>query len=286
MATSIGAAVSKRLRLEGRGNLVGGRSTGGGCINNAMIISTDKDEQFFLKQNSRAHADMFASEAQSLLLIRESDSLHAPQPFYWDADFLLMEVVIPGPKQSDYWEKFGAGLAAMHQSTSPSFGLDFGTYCGTTLQPNERLTDGYRFYAEKRLLMQGQLAEQNGFFSSADHAALESLCRRLPDIVPKQPASLIHGDLWSGNAHTNSIGEPVLIDPALYFGWREADLAMTKLFGGFPDRFYAAYNEAWPMETGWQERFVLYNLYHIINHLNLFGSGYLHQARSILRQYS
>jgi len=271
---------------QGVGDLIDTSVQAGGSINRATIIRFGSGERYFLKQNQHAPESMFASEAQSLQLITARAAFPVPKPCYWDAQCLLMEVIDPAPKQKDYWEIFGRQLAAMHRVTQANFGLDFQTYCGTTLQNNQPQQDGYAFFADQRLLPLGQQANAKGLLQAADMAAIESLCRRLTGLIPFQPASLIHGDLWSGNAHTDSGGYPVLIDPALYFGWREAELGMTQLFGGFPSAFYAAYQEAWPLEPGWEERLAIYNLYHLLNHLNLFGSGYLQQTRQVLSRFS
>ncbi|MBN1665608.1 MAG: fructosamine kinase family protein, partial [Anaerolineales bacterium] len=155
----------------------------------------------------------------------------------------------------------------------------------STPQPNPWQADGYRFFAEQRLLYQARLARRRNLIEAADLAQVEGLAARLPDLVPEQPAALLHGDLWTGNAASDSAGRPALIDPAAYYGWAEAELAMTTLFGSFPAEFYAAYEEARPLAPGYRGRFDLYNLYHLLNHVNLFGRGYLGQVQAILRRY-
>jgi len=273
------------LEKHGSGAIKSVYGKAGGSINEAWAIITTSGDKFFVKQHRSAPLSMFESEARSLQIIASSNTLPVPQPYFWDDEYLLMEFIEPGPKQANYWQEFGFRLASMHQNTQEFFGLNFKTYCGTTEQNNTRQKDGYQFFAGQRLLSQGFNAHANGHLTTADINALEHLCKLLPALIPEQPASLIHGDLWSGNAHSTATGNPMLIDPALYYGWREADLAMTRLFGGFPKIFYDAYNEAWPLEHDWQQRFDIYNLYHLLNHLNLFGKGYLTQTRQVLKQY-
>ncbi len=147
------------------------------------------------------------------------------------------------------------------------------------------MEDGYAFFAEQRLIYQARLAFDSRLLDERETRRVAALAQRLPELIPEQPASLIHGDLWSGNAVTDSAGGPALIDPAAHYGWAEAELGMTSLFGGFPSRFYEAYDQDRSLQPGWRERLPLYNLYHLLNHLNLFGAGYLGQVRSILSRY-
>lgn len=273
------------LNSQGHGKITACHPQSGGSINEAAMLATTSGQQFFLKHNPAAPTDMFGAEAKSLAVIAASDSLPAPKPYYWDKQYLLMELMTPGTRIKTYWQQFGQQLATMHRHTNNAFGLDFNTYCGTTLQPNTFTQEGHQFFAENRLLPLGEKAVSNGYLNGHDNRALEQLCSRLPQLIPDQPASLIHGDLWSGNAHTSSSGHPVLIDPALCFGWREADIAMTCLFGGFPEAFYQSYHASWPLEKGWRDRCDIYNLFHLLNHLNLFGSGYLGQVQRIINKY-
>lgn len=196
-----------------------------------------------------------------------------------------MEDLSPGRRAGDYWPAFGRRLARLHQQTRPEFGFEHDNYIGSTPQPNPWTADGYAFFAEQRLLYQARLARRQGLLGTAEVKQTERLARRLPELVPEQPASLIHGDLWSGNALADRGGNPALIDPAAHYGWAEAELAMTTLFGGFPEVFYRAYQELNPRPPGLWERFEIYNLYHLLNHLNLFGGGYRAQVTGILRRY-
>jgi fructosamine-3-kinase len=174
----------------------------------------------------------------------------------------------------------------MHNNTEARFGFFHDNYIGSTPQPNTWTEDGYTFFGERRLIFQARMARRRGLLGETEVKGVERLVSRLVNLVPVQPASLIHGDLWTGNAMTDSSGAPAIIDPAAHYGWAEADLAMTTLFGAFPDEFFRAYQEVRPLEKGFRKRFDLYNLYHLLNHLNLFGTGYLGQVVSILRRYA
>ncbi|NPA27399.1 MAG: fructosamine kinase family protein [Chloroflexi bacterium] len=259
----------------------------GGDINEAYRLVTTQGPSFFLKRNLHAPEDMFAREAEGLQALRAAPGgPTVPEPYLWGPDFLLMEDLRPAPRRSDYWPRFGRQLAHMHQKTGPAFGFPHDNYIGLTPQPNPWTQDGYTFFAQHRLLYQAQLAHRRGLLPTEDVRAVERLAARLPEWIPEQPPSLLHGDLWSGNALTDAQGNPAIVDPAAYYGWAEADLAMTALFGAFPEIFYQAYQEVRPLEPGWRERFPLYNLYHLLNHLNLFGLGYRESVRHILRRFS
>jgi protein-ribulosamine 3-kinase len=279
-------AVNAWLEAQGYGRVAASHPVGGGCINNGARLETTSGRTFFLKTNSRAPADMFAREAEGLEALQVADGPRVPRPYLVGEQFLLLEDLAPGRRQPDYWPSFGRRLAALHNHTQPRFGFAHDNYIGSTPQPNAWMQDGYQFFAERRLLYQAQLAERRGLLDAGGVRQVEALVARLPDLVPRQPASLIHGDLWSGNAVSDASGAPAIIDPAAHYGWAEAELAMTALFGAFPSEFYQAYQEMRPLPAGFQARYDLYNLYHLLNHLNLFGSGYLGQVRAILRRYA
>ncbi len=278
--------VSTFLRENGYGAVASTCPVGGGCINNGARLVTEDGASFFLKTNSRAPADMFAREAEGLEALRTPDGPRLPRVFLVGEDFLLLEDLAPAAPRSDYWPTFGRQLAALHNHIGERFGFAHDNYIGSTPQPNPWTEDGYAFFAEQRLGYQARLACQRGLLSAEDARRVERLSARLPELIPVQPASLIHGDLWRGNAISDEEGSPALIDPAVYYGWAEAELAMTALFGGFPEAFYRAYNEVRPLEPGYRDRFPLYNLYHLLNHLNLFGSGYLGQVQAVLRRFA
>jgi fructosamine-3-kinase len=251
-----------------------------------MRLSTESGESFFLKINPNAPEDMFAREAEGLEALAVSDGPLVPAPYSHGPTFLLLEDLKPGRRQAGYWERFGRQLAVLHNHVHKQFGFNHDNYCGRTPQPNPWTSDGHKFFGEHRLRFQAGLAIEAGLLSNADLQRVDHLSNRLPDLVPSQPASLIHGDLWTGNAETGPNGEPALIDPAAHYGWAEAELGMTTLFGSFPASFYRAYEEQRPLEPGWRARLPLYNLYHLLNHLNLFGRSYLSQVQSILDRFA
>lgn len=271
---------------RGYGRVRATRPVGGGCISHGRIVETDRGKTFFLKTNAHTPQDMFAREAEGLLALVVPGGPRVPQPYLYGIDFILMEDLQPAPPARDYWPAFGRQLAALHDHTADRFGFEHDNYIGSTPQPNPWTEDGYEFFARQRLIYQARLAHSRSLLSKADVRRVERLAARLPELVPLQPASLIHGDLWSGNAVTDDQGRPALIDPAAHYGWGEAELGMTALFGGFPDAFYHAYEETRPLEPGYRGRFPIYNLYHLLNHLNLFGSGYLPQVQSVLQRYA
>ncbi|HSO27918.1 MAG TPA: fructosamine kinase family protein [Anaerolineales bacterium] len=282
----IPANVQAWLEEKGYGEVRQSRAVGGGCISNGARLVTQSGETFFLKTNTHTPQDMFAREAEGLQALRGANGPRTPEPYLWGADFLLLEDLNPAARQADYWLAFGRQLAALHACTADAFGFENDNYIGSTPQPNRRRADGYAFFANERLGFQARLAQRKGLLSKEQAQAVYRLAEGLPEWIPEQPASLIHGDLWSGNAIADEQGQPALIDPAAYYGWAEAELAMTALFGGFPAAFYDAYQEARPLQPGWRERFPLYNLYHLLNHLNLFGGGYLGQVLAILRKFA
>ncbi|MGD2156163.1 MAG: fructosamine kinase family protein [Anaerolineales bacterium] len=261
-------------------------SVGGGCINEGRIIATSSGSTFFLKTNPKAPPDMFACEAEGLEALRVDDGPRVPQPFIHGDSFILMEDLSPAPKRKTYWQEFAMGMANLHRHTNPNFGFTRDNYIGSNPQPNSWMEDGFVFFGENRLMFQARLARDRGLLKNDGIYKVEKLINRLSELVPEQPASLIHGDLWTGNATTESSGAPAIIDPATHYGWAEADLAMTSLFGSFPEIFYKKYEEHRKLVRGYKSRFDLYNLYHLLNHLNLFGQGYLAQVLSILNRFS
>jgi protein-ribulosamine 3-kinase len=282
---SIPGQVRSWLADHGHGELSSWREVGGGCIHHGARLITSSGASFFLKQNRSVPPDLFAREAEGLEALKGTGGPAVPAPLLVGESFLLLEDLKPAAPRRGYWEDFGRQLAGLHLHTADRFGFEHDNYIGSTPQPNGWLEDGHRFFAERRLVFQAALAERKGLLARADAEGVEQLALRLQELVPAQPASLLHGDLWSGNALADSTGSPALIDPAAYYGWAEADLAMTALFGGFPESFYRAYQEARPLEEGWRQRFPIYNLYHLLNHLNLFGTGYLGQVKEVLRMY-
>lgn len=249
----------------------------GGCINSAVILE-GKELRCFVKLNRASRLAMFEAEAAGLAELAGAGALRVPRPLCWGADqtrsWLVLEYLHITRHGAD-WGRLGAGLADLHRHVSPHFGWKRDNTIGATLQINARSSDWVAFWRDRRLGFQLQLAERNchrGRVQSLGAQLLERLGDFFTDYRPT--ASLLHGDLWSGNAAFVTNGEPVIFDPAVYYGDRETDLAMSELFGGFPPAFHSAYRSAWPLDAGYSVRRRLYQLYHLLNHLNLFGSGY------------
>lgn len=258
----------------------------GGCINAAALVEGD-GERFFVKLNDAGHAGMFAAEAEGLRELAAAAAVRVPgvigQGEAAGQTFLVLEYLELGPADGGAHERLGRELAALHRHQASCFGWTRDNTIGSTPQINAQESDWIVFFREHRLRHQFELAVRNGY-----RAPLGDSAEELLEVLPKffsayrPAASLLHGDLWGGNHGALADGTPVIFDPAVYYGDREADLAMTELFGGFSGRFYAAYREAWPLDPGYAVRKTLYNLYHILNHLNLFGGGYSTQARSMI----
>jgi fructosamine-3-kinase len=279
------AGVADALAEAGWGQPTGHpRPIGGGCIHGALQWATDRGHTVFVKYNDADCAAMFAAEAAGLAELAAAEGPRVPAPLaqatHAGTAWLALEWLnLTG--QGDPGD-LGRALAHQHTTTAAAFGWHRDNHLGTTLQPNTWDPEWPRFWREHRLGHQLALAAADGAPRLAERGqrladALESL---LAGYTP--PASLLHGDLWAGNYGYTDSGHGVILDPAVYYGDREADLAMTELFGGFPERFYAAYREAWPLEPGYAIRRELYNLYHILNHAHLFGGGYGVQAERMI----
>ncbi len=279
-------AVQTWCEDHGYGAIQSVNPVGGGCINDGAVIETEQGRSFFVKTNRNAPPDMFPREAEGLQKLAVDDGPTVPRVYHAEERFILLENLCPAPKKEGYWIRFGKELACLHQHTNDRFGFPHNNYIGSTPQINAWEDDGFVFFAQHRLLYQARLGRETGKLSRADVQAVERLAHRLESLVPGQHPSLIHGDLWSGNAISDQDGSPAIIDPAAYYGWAEAELAMTSLFGGFPPAFYEGYEEHASLEAGYRDRFPVYNLYHLLNHVNLFGGGYLSQVRTVLKKYA
>lgn len=277
--------VADWCRAGGFGEIVEVEPHGGGCIHASYRLRTEGGT-LFLKVNNAVPHDMFPREAEGLAALAVEDGPRLPRPHLWGETFLLLEDLPPAAPRAAYWEQLGRRLAALHDHTADRYGFESDNYIGLTPQPNPWTQDGFAFFGQHRLRFQAHRALEAGLLQPDDAAAVEKLASQLEQLVPPQPASLVHGDLWSGNVIAGPDGEACLIDPACHYGWAEAELGMTELFGGFPERFYRAYVEAHPLTPGWEARLPIYNLYHLLNHLNLFGSGYLGSVRSTLRKFT
>ncbi|QZZ21643.1 fructosamine kinase family protein [Leptothermofonsia sichuanensis E412] len=262
------------------------RSVGGGCINQGYRLS-DGDRTYFVKLNQASQIAMFEAEVAGLRDMEATGTIRVPKPVCYGTNgstgYLVLEWIDLGRGSSQAWNAMGRQLAAMHRATSRSgFGWQINNTIGSTPQVNSWTEDWTEFWIKHRIGFQLNLAKRRGGYFPQEKQLLEAIPALLADHAP-QP-SLVHGDLWSGNAAISHAGEPVIFDPAAYYGDREVDIAMTELFGGFPSEFYQGYNQVWALEPGYQQRKLLYNLYHILNHFNLFGGGYESQANRMIEQ--
>ena len=266
-------------------------SLSGGCISDAYKVSTADGNNYFLKYNPTDSNDMFIKEANGLKELAKANAIRIPEVLSFNDEFILLEYIPTGNRKKNFSEEFGRSFAQLHKYKSESFGFFEDNYIGSNPQkniPNDiEKTSWVSFYLNKRILFQLQLAEKLGNSTSELRKGISKLEEKIDAIIggSNEKPSLLHGDLWGGNYMVDENGDAVLIDPAVYYGHREADLGMTKLFGGFSSEFYKAYNEIFPLEDGYEYRENIYKLYHVLNHLNLFGGGYYSQAISLIKFY-
>ncbi len=260
----------------------------GGDINQAAKVTLGNGQVIFIKWHRNPPPNMFFAEAQGLKLLNSANALRVPKVYFCTDNLLAMEWLGRSVRQpSGAAAKLGVGLAQQHRAIADTFGLKTDNYCGLTPQCNAQSDNWVEFFADRRLTYQMLLAASRNRLPTDRRQKLERLIVKLPEFLPAHPpASLLHGDLWGGNWIISASGEAALIDPAVYFGHREADLAFTELFGGFPPEFYRTYQTAWPLEPGYNERKDIYNLYHLLNHLNLFGGGYGGSVDTVLKRYT
>ena len=280
--TGVGASVVSRS------------SCGGGCINQAEIFELADGRRFFVKSNSNCGSDFFAKELLGLQAMAATDTVNVPEVVgsgrvTGGVHFLILQAVDSAAPSPDFSEILGRQLARMHRAESgvQRFGFGEDNFLGSSAQPNAWCESWAEFWVQQRLGFQFSLARKNGYGEPSFNDLAERLLSRVSELVStSEPPALIHGDLWSGNYMVGGDGQPVLIDPAVYYAHREAEFGMTTLFGGFDDRFYAAYQEVWPLPDGSTDRIAIYRLYHLLNHLNLFGSSYRSQCLEIMKRYS
>lgn len=270
----------------------------GGDINKAYGLHLTSGQHIFMKANSKQNAPFFLAESYALNAIAQTGTIKTPHILCTGTDsgeisgysFLLLDFIESSPKKSDYWELFGRELAYMHLSPTAhltkdkKFGFLADNFIGEREQKNALSESWISFFRDQRLAPQFKVADS--WFKTSDRKKITFLLDHLDEfLIECQNPSLLHGDLWIGNSLCGSDGKAWLIDPASYVGFCEADIAMTELFGGFKKEFYASYNEVNPLSKGYEERRDLYNLYHLLNHLNMFGESYLAPVKSIVDEY-
>ncbi|MHA7101957.1 fructosamine kinase family protein [Roseivirga pacifica] len=269
--------------------VLGVEAQSGGCINTSIKAITNAGD-FFVKWNEAQFLDMFEKEALGLNELRRAENLVIPKVLATGElegkAYMVQEFLEKALETRKYSKALAEGLAELHQIKARSFGIDHDNYIGRLVQQNDRKGTWLEFFVEQRLNVQFKLAIQNGFVEGSFADEFERFCERLPDIMPQSEASLLHGDLWCGNAMATSQGASIF-DPAVYYGAREMDLAMTELFGGFDSAFYYVYNANYQLANSYKELVDVYNLYPLMVHVNLFGpnSGYLASVKSIIQRF-
>jgi len=264
-------------------NVLESTNVSGGCISNCQKLTTESGKRYFIKNYQKN--GIAEAEAIGLAELTKAE-IKVPHVYEQSKNQLILDF-IESSSSNAKTEKLAESLAKVHGVCAEQFGFDSNNFIGSTLQINNKQSDWLHFFWEHRILFQLRLAEQNGCTTNELLKSIAKLENRIESILSgtDESPALLHGDLWSGNYFYDRNGEPVLVDPAVYYGHREADIAMTTLFGGFPEQFYKVYNEISPLKDDWQQRLKFYNIYHLLNHLNLFGSSYYSQLISTIQYY-
>jgi len=274
------------LAQAGYGEIIAANQLTGGVINDARRIETTSQTSVILKQNTEARPRLFECEAAGLKALREA-GMRTPDVLAVGEDFLLLEDLGPQTNRTPDWAVLGRAVAKQHQHTNERFGLAYDNYLGPLPQINTWTDDGHEFFGQYRVLryLSEPLCEQA--LTSQDRQDLENLVKRLPELVPVQPPSLLHGDLWHTNMLVDAEGAPAVIDPAVYYGWPEAELSMTHQYGKVPPIFYEAYNEVNPLAPGWQERLELLTIRQCMAVLAFFGNAFntLEELRGVMAKF-
>jgi fructosamine-3-kinase len=263
--------------------------SGGGCINDCFVLKTSAGSYFLKRNDAKRYPKMFETEAAGLQLLTGAVDGIAPKVIaraeHGHDQYLILEYINAGPSQKEFWPDVARKLAALHRTSNDFFGLDHDNYIGSLPQSNKNHDDWNSFFILERLEPQVKMAVDARKLPSSIHRSLEKLFSKLPDIFPAEKPSLLHGDLWSGNYMTGANGLVKLIDPAVYFGFRAMDLAMSKLFGGFDSSLYRLYHEFFPLENGFEKRVDICNLYPLLVHVNLFGGHYANEVTAIVSRF-
>ncbi|MEI9944500.1 MAG: fructosamine kinase family protein [Chitinophagaceae bacterium] len=267
------------------------QSVGGGPINNTYKLTLNNQQNFFLKlNNADRFPNLFVKEKNGLEFLATQHCIQILSVIFCEThdnnQLLILEWIASGPRTGNFWKQFGENLAKLHQCSHLQFGFDEDNYMGSLPQQNSFMNKWVDFFIEKRLTPQMEIALQKNLLSSKHIDSFQKLFKKLDSIFNEERPSLLHGDLWSGNFMCNEQSEPVLIDPAVYFGHRSVDLAMTTLFGGFDRAFYDAYHYHFPLLVNYEEQWEIANLYPLLIHLNLFGQSYLHDINGTLQRFT
>ena len=275
-----------RWILEESGAEISAQSmVGGGCINQCFHVSAGSRDFFIKLNNQDRYPGMFEAEFKGLEALAAARTIQVPKPLNFGPDHLIIEWLESHPRHPRFWEAFGKQLADMHRRSSKQYGFESDNYIGALPQSNDRCKSWYEFFATRRLIPQLKLAQGSGLLDASILSGFDRIMDRLEMLLIEEAPSLLHGDLWNGNFVDGPKGLAALVDPAVYYGHREVDLAMTQLFGGFHQDFYEAYHESFPLSPGWEQRCQLYNLYPLLVHVNLFGASYVASVRENLKRF-
>lgn len=261
-------------------------SLAGGSINEVYLLNTSEGKKLLKVNSAEKFPEMFEAEKLGLQILKATHSVDIPEAFSCGEisgnAFLILEYKAEGKPRENFWESFAEGLANLHKNTSKEFGFSSSNYIGSLPQHNENKKSAAEFYISQRLEPQFKMASKRGF----SFKNLDRIFKSISEEIPEEPPALIHGDLWRGNYLVNENGLPCLIDPAVSFAPREMDLAMMKLFGGFPEKVFNIYSENFSLKSNYETRIPLWQLYYLLVHLNIFGSSYLPSVKEILNRFS
>lgn len=291
MDTEIVAAIEKAIsyRTGGSIQIQSLKPVGGGCINQTFKAVTTGKNYFVKMNNASAFPGMFDAEVNGLKLLKNAMTISVPETIVTGTEgnesFLVLEWIEPGKRVKDFFEDFGRKMAGLHACTHSFFGLEEDYYIGSLKQLNKPCNSFGEFFIHQRLEVQLKMAVDSGRLPATVLNSFEKLYSRLQEIIPPEKPALLHGDLWNGNYMTGADGYACIFDPAVYYGHREMDLAMTILFGGFERDFYESYHRHFPLEKNWRTRVDIFNLYPLLVHVNLFGGGYSADVMGIVKRF-
>lgn len=276
--------------IAGQPEVIGISTVSGGCIHNAQKVITSKGN-YFIKVNHDSDLNMFETEYSGLEMLAKANEIDVPKPVacgkYQNQSYLVLGFIDGHHRKNDFWKDFGRSLAYLHKNHQNSqFGLDHNNYIGRLDQYNDFHDEWVKFFIDQRLEVQIKLAYDNALIDISYLERFRQFYKELPNLLPEEPPSLLHGDLWSGNFMTGSEGQPVIIDPAVYYGNREIELSFTQMFGGFDRLFYEYYSETFPLAPGFDNRVDIYNIYPHLVHVNMFGTSYLGGVTNVLRKFT
>jgi protein-ribulosamine 3-kinase len=262
----------------------------GGDINSAFCVHAENAKYFLKVNDASKYPEMFSKEAAGLNALRVASSFIVPAVIkcgiVGDQQYLLLEWIETGKANASFWENFGAALASLHQHTQQLFGWVDDNYIGSIIQSNDQHIQWHSFYANGRIMPLVKRLFDHAALSKQDLASADMFCKNLEQLMPNERPALVHGDLWSGNFMISENATAAIFDPAIYYGHREMDIGMTKLFGGFDHSFYDAYNNTFPLEKDWEKRLAVSQLYPVLVHAVLFGGHYINQARETIHRFS